>query len=193
MGQRTIKTHCKRGHKFSEENTYRPPDGSRECATCRQRTKAQYNKTHKIQIREINRKFYLENTEHVKHATSAYAKTDRGRIVQQESQRRFRATPKSARAKRQYKRTAKGRISNMRHFRKRQYGLTDGAYNEMLTKQGGLCAVCSIHMPHPQVDHNHLTGKVRALLCKLCNMGLGSFHDSPTRLRTAALYLEKFL
>ena len=28
------KTHCKHGHEFTEENTYRYPDGSRECKTC---------------------------------------------------------------------------------------------------------------------------------------------------------------
>lgn len=29
------KTHCKRGHKFSPENTYITPSGSRECKACR--------------------------------------------------------------------------------------------------------------------------------------------------------------
>lgn len=35
------KTHCKRGHEFTPENTYTPPTGGRFCRTCgRARTKA---------------------------------------------------------------------------------------------------------------------------------------------------------
>lgn len=30
-------THCHKGHPFTTENTYRPPDGSRECRTCKRR------------------------------------------------------------------------------------------------------------------------------------------------------------
>jgi hypothetical protein len=40
------------------------------------------------------------------------------------------------------------------------------------------------------IDHNHLTGKTRALLCDKCNVGLGSFRDNPDLLRKAAAYLE---
>jgi len=29
------KTHCKRGHPFDARNTYRRPDGSRQCRACR--------------------------------------------------------------------------------------------------------------------------------------------------------------
>lgn len=40
------------------------------------------------------------------------------------------------------------------------------------------------------IDHNHVTGKVRGLLCYNCNRGLGMFRDDVMSLREAANYVE---
>jgi len=60
----------------------------------------------------------------------------------------------------------------------RNYGLSIAQYNAMLLAQGGRCAICGTDKPKGngkrlQVDHNHETGKVRALLCLKCNTSLG--------------------
>lgn len=77
---------------------------------------------------------------------------------------------------------------------KRLYKITESEYNQMFTKQGGLCSICSRPENHMgralSVDHDHKTGKVRGLLCNSCNRGLGLFLDEPERLRKAASYLE---
>ncbi len=39
------------------------------------------------------------------------------------------------------------------------------------------------------IDHCHKTGKVRGLLCKLCNCGLGYFRDDPKLMLAAITYL----
>lgn len=80
---------------------------------------------------------------------------------------------------------------------KREYGLTKEAYEEMLSTQGGACAICggtAIGSPHGDslyVDHCHKSGAVRGLLCHRCNAGLGFFKDDPDKVLNAAEYLMK--
>jgi len=66
----------------------------------------------------------------------------------------------------------------------------------MLKSQNGNCAICGIDQPSNgrrlAVDHDHETGKVRALLCGNCNTGMGSFMDNPKLLQKAINYLETF-
>lgn len=81
-----------------------------------------------------------------------------------------------------------------------KYGLTPSDYDKMFESQGGRCAICRRvetnrnrgRLTNLRVDHNHKTGKVRALLCNDCNVSLGKMGESPERLREAALYLEKW-
>lgn len=77
------------------------------------------------------------------------------------------------------------------------YGLTLEDFARMLEDQGGVCAIC--HEPPNikrmarikdlSVDHDHETGKVRALLCYHCNAALGHLRDSPQRVYNALRYL----
>jgi hypothetical protein len=71
----------------------------------------------------------------------------------------------------------------------RRYGMTAAEADHMLEQQGGLCAVCRT-APAQHVDHDHVNGAVRALLCFNCNGGLGQFRDDPELLRAAADYVE---
>jgi hypothetical protein len=72
----------------------------------------------------------------------------------------------------------------------RRYGITAEEADAMLEAQGGLCAICRA-APAAHVDHDHLTGSVRELLCFNCNGGLGQFKDDPAVLRAAADYVER--
>ena len=80
-----------------------------------------------------------------------------------------------------------------RHHLKKLYGLTESQYTEMKERQNGACAICGIISQKPlHIDHNHTTGKVRALLCTQCNSMLGYARDSVEMLRKGVEYLESY-
>jgi hypothetical protein len=74
---------------------------------------------------------------------------------------------------------------------KKKYGITKLDYDEMLVRQHGACAICGCKNKSKwfYVDHCHSTKKVRGILCRKCNLGLGHFEDSPHLLVEAILYL----
>lgn len=97
-----------------------------------------------------------------------------------------------------------GRVSNTvkrRHILKKQYGMTEAAYNEMLIGQGGVCDICKkpetgtsgpYRTPRSMaVDHDHVSGKVRALLCHKCNAALGMLHEDKNVVLALYAYLVK--
>jgi Recombination endonuclease VII len=55
----------------------------------------------------------------------------------------------------------------------KRYGITETDYNTMLRKQNYKCALCKKHRnkfkKRLAVEHNHRTGKIRALACFYCN------------------------
>jgi hypothetical protein len=72
-------------------------------------------------------------------------------------------------------------------------------YESMLAAQGGVCDICG--KPEKRtyrgkvlplhVDHDHETGKVRALLCCNCNSMIGFSGDDPAMLLAAVEYLRR--
>ncbi len=77
-------------------------------------------------------------------------------------------------------------------YYRRTFGLSADEVDAMLAAQGGGCAICS-EKPEREasmhVDHCHVTGRIRGLLCLNCNQGIGKFGEDPLRLQRAADYL----
>ena len=77
------------------------------------------------------------------------------------------------------------------NYIKRLYGISRADYDALMARQGGLCAIC--RKPSKLrlcVDHCHVTGMIRGLLCRKCNAGLGCLGEDQRALVAALAYLE---
>lgn len=79
---------------------------------------------------------------------------------------------------------------------RQRHRITLKEYDALLESQGGVCAICKSPKsqtkwsPYLHVDHDHITGKRRGILCSLCNSGLGQFKDDPKIIAAAIAYIE---
>jgi Recombination endonuclease VII len=73
--------------------------------------------------------------------------------------------------------------------RERLYRLSEAEFRSLMEQQGSECAICTRLLTDPIVDHDHATGKVRGLLCRRCNTGIGMLEDNPDTLMRAADYI----
>lgn len=77
---------------------------------------------------------------------------------------------------------------------RKNFGIGIADYDMLFAAQFGVCAICKRPSQDRQnllVDHCHVTGKVRGLLCFKCNTGLGCFNDDFTDLLGAIDYLQE--
>jgi hypothetical protein len=79
----------------------------------------------------------------------------------------------------------------------RRYGISTTEYEQLYKEQNGCCKICKDLAPlHSNdrtrlyVDHCHDTKKVRGLLCKNCNSGLGQFRENIKTMEDAIQYLK---
>lgn len=75
---------------------------------------------------------------------------------------------------------------------KAKYGITLLEYEDMLLAQSNKCAIClgDAKTETMCVDHCHVTGRVRGLLCNNCNTALGCLKDNADACQAAANYLR---
>lgn len=102
-----------------------------------------------------------------------------------------------------YRTTTKGMIRTVvarQKNRLKKFSLTPEKFDAMLASQDYKCAIC--FQPETStfkgkvrtlaIDHCHVTGAVRALLCGACNQAIGKLGEDPERMRRAADYIERF-
>jgi hypothetical protein len=82
----------------------------------------------------------------------------------------------------------------------RMFNISIDDYEYLFKKQNGLCAICGFKEDRKHrngktfslaVDHNHITGKIRGLLCSRCNMAIGGLRDSVEIIEKALMYIKQ--
>lgn len=92
----------------------------------------------------------------------------------------------------------KGKKKTKFDYYMKHYGVSEYQIKAQLEAQHNCCMICSIEINWKDgknsnhaacVDHDHVTDKVRSILCNHCNRGLGMFRDNVDNIRRAADYL----
>lgn len=146
---------------------------------------------------EKKRSYYYRNRERCLARDRERYRKNREKICQYQREYNQTHAVKVAARKKEYRErnVDRLRVYGRLWHRFRKYGLTREAFSAMLEAQGGVCAICK-RPPHGGrggvlcVDHNHSTGKVRALLCHHCNMVIGYAEEDIARLLAMVEYLR---
>ncbi len=85
----------------------------------------------------------------------------------------------------------------MKNYYYKRYGLTIVDVEKMAELQEHRCAICGTHVEDLKVkqlfvDHDHITGEVRQMLCFGCNYGIGLLNENPTIIQSAISYLQHY-
>lgn len=102
-----------------------------------------------------------------------------------------------AEARQAYYQSPAGIESSRRAHLKRMYNITLEEYNKMSDTQDHKCAICGGEEMNYKnkvlcVDHNHITGEIRGLLCGTCNIAIGHFKDNIRLLEQGIQYLNRY-
>lgn len=80
-----------------------------------------------------------------------------------------------------------------KHLLKKKYGLSEDAFNEILVSQNSKCACCGDLLESRKtshVDHDHVFGHVRGIVCSCCNTAEGQM-KTPERVLKLYQYMIK--
>lgn len=129
------------------------------------------------QDKDYARNYYLKNKSKILKRVAQYSKANRAKC--------------NAAVKR-WKNKNKQKVKDT--DLKINFGISLKEYEDLLVKQQGCCAICKVHkdkLPRAlSVDHCHLSGKIRGLLCVKCNTAIGMLNDDKSLVKSALEYLQ---
>lgn len=135
----------------------------------------EYYRKNKLLIKEINNRYCENNKDKIADKAKIYYEKNKKRILK--------------RVKTYYKKNLV--LIRNRDFQNR-FDITLKQYNYLSKKQKRKCAIClKKSSKRLSVDHDHITKKVRGLLCTKCNFAVGLFGDNIRILNRAIRYLRK--
>lgn len=161
------KTHCSNGHELTDDNVYwHSASKSKVCKTCA-----------KVATRRYREKNDPNKGRPKTHCRNGHLISPDNTITYGDQDRCLPCV-----------RDASGRQ------RLKKYNLSAAEYQDLLAEQNGNCAICGDFMGggrNEHIDHDHVTGQVRGILCSQCNTAIGKFKDSPEIILKAAEYIMR--
>lgn len=125
-----------------------------------------------------------------------YHATPKGKATLARARKKYRATTKGKKATQRAKTSVSGLTTRRSRALRQFYNISMQEYDALHAAQGGHCALCpattsdrsgrSLH-----VDHEHISGRVRGLLCAKCNTALGGLGDNEEGLARALAYVRE--
>ena len=79
------------------------------------------------------------------------------------------------------------------HQRAHRLGVPVSEVREAIERSGGQCQACECPLTHATmcVDHDHITGRVRGVLCRFCNALEGMLNKQAGRVAKVQAYLAR--
>jgi hypothetical protein len=129
---------------------------------------AQYRTENKEKIRSSNVEYRRKNKDIIREKQKKYYSQNKEKIILREYQNDI--------------------IKN--------YGIDINDYEKIFKDQEERCAICGIALKQLNhrvlfIDHDHVSGSIRGLLCSNCNKGIGLFKDDIKILENAINYLSR--
>lgn len=155
------------------------------CRQCKNAASRNWAKSNPEKVKAYSRMWNLQNPEKRRNLKRLYR--------QRHPQRAAEQVRKAVRKKWD----TKYRPDRWRRWLQEKYGITEAQFDAIVQKQKNRCAICKNvqsqgpRRPNLCVDHCHVTGRVRGLLCFKCNVMLGAIGDSQKTLRAAIRYLKE--
>lgn len=138
-----LKSHCKHGHDIALVG--RATSGA--CMECQRLRCIRYYYKNHDSCKQRSRNYHQVNSEKCKNLTKDWRKTENGKQYEYENS-----------------------------WKKLGLNFSYAEYKELLSKQLNCCAICKKNRDEFKerlaLDHDHKTGKVRGLLCRVCNTNI---------------------
>jgi hypothetical protein len=152
----------------------------------------------KEEVKKYNAEYYIKNSDKIKNQASSWSTKNPEKRLSISKNWARNNPEKRVVINKKYNETHER--SKRDHNYRQDFGLTIEDYDKMLETQNGQCGVCGSTTPNKKgfrnlfVDHNHVTGLVRGLLCHKCNTALGLLKTDEqgiANLEKAIQYLKK--
>ncbi len=137
-----------------------------------------------------SRKYYRENHEKALEAGRKWAKNNNEKVKITKKAYYDKNNKEILEKRRVWKKNNPDKMKN--YSLKQNFGISLEDYKSLSEKQNHLCLICKLPTKTLVVDHNHETGKIRGLLCHLCNCGIGHFKENINSLENAINYLKQY-